>query len=170
VRSRLFTFFSALSLLLCVAVCVLWVDSYLARSGVHRSYRGVVWYAATMDGRFYIGRQEDLSPAAQASTRPPEFGTKRVPSPVPPLPARMIGWQLGVAGWGGERRPRSYDISGFVGPLWLLAAGTALTAWWGWRLARRKSGTPGTCPSCGYDLTGNVSGTCPECGTEGAAT
>ena len=21
------------------------------------------------------------------------------------------------------------------------------------------------CPSCGYDLTGNVSGTCPECGT-----
>ena len=22
----------------------------------------------------------------------------------------------------------------------------------------------GLCPSCGYDLTGNVSGTCPECG------
>ena len=24
--------------------------------------------------------------------------------------------------------------------------------------------TPGTCPQCGYDLTGNVSGRCPECG------
>ena len=26
---------------------------------------------------------------------------------------------------------------------------------------RRKRGL---CPSCGYDLTGNVSGVCPECG------
>ncbi len=23
----------------------------------------------------------------------------------------------------------------------------------------------GTCPYCGYNLTGNVSGVCPECGT-----
>jgi hypothetical protein len=23
----------------------------------------------------------------------------------------------------------------------------------------------GQCPTCSYDLTGNVSGTCPECGT-----
>ena len=28
---------------------------------------------------------------------------------------------------------------------------------------RRKLG-PNTCPSCGYDLTGNESGVCPECG------
>ena len=25
---------------------------------------------------------------------------------------------------------------------------------------------PGLCPSCSYDLTGNVSGICPECGTD----
>jgi hypothetical protein len=24
---------------------------------------------------------------------------------------------------------------------------------------------PGTCPQCGYNLTGNVTGRCPECGT-----
>ena len=30
-----------------------------------------------------------------------------------------------------------------------------------WASQRR----PGCCPTCGYDLTGNVSGRCPECGT-----
>ena len=29
---------------------------------------------------------------------------------------------------------------------------------------RPARGLPGHCPSCGYDLTGNVSGVCPECG------
>ena len=30
------------------------------------------------------------------------------------------------------------------------------------RVERRAKGL---CPSCGYDLTGNVSGVCPECGS-----
>jgi Flp pilus assembly protein TadB len=30
---------------------------------------------------------------------------------------------------------------------------------------RRQRLAAGLCPSCGYDLTGNVSGVCPECGT-----
>lgn len=29
---------------------------------------------------------------------------------------------------------------------------------------RRDREARGQCPSCGYDLTGNVSGVCPECG------
>ena len=33
------------------------------------------------------------------------------------------------------------------------------------RYARRANArAKGSCPDCGYDLTGNVSGTCPECG------
>src|SRR5688500_10199075 len=32
------------------------------------------------------------------------------------------------------------------------------------RRRREASMKAGLCPSCGYDLTGNVSGTCPECG------
>lgn len=31
------------------------------------------------------------------------------------------------------------------------------------RRLRRERVPPGTCPSCGYNLTGNVSGRCPEC-------
>ncbi len=30
--------------------------------------------------------------------------------------------------------------------------------------ASRQTSTPGVCPVCAYDLTGNVSGRCPECG------
>jgi len=45
-------------------------------------------------------------------------------------------------------------------------------SWWIWQrrtgkwLARREAlRSQGRCPSCAYDLSGNVSGTCPECGT-----
>jgi hypothetical protein len=31
--------------------------------------------------------------------------------------------------------------------------------------ARSRRQSPGYCPSCDYDLTGNTSGVCPECGT-----
>jgi len=39
---------------------------------------------------------------------------------------------------------------------------------WGRRAAKAllRRMAAGRCPSCGYDLTGNVSGRCPECGTE----
>ena len=32
-------------------------------------------------------------------------------------------------------------------------------------LRRRRIRHQGSCPACGYNLTGNTSGTCPECGT-----
>jgi hypothetical protein len=32
------------------------------------------------------------------------------------------------------------------------------------RRGRESRRLNGFCPTCGYDLTGNVSGTCPECG------
>jgi hypothetical protein len=36
------------------------------------------------------------------------------------------------------------------------------------RARRRRRAARRQCPSCAYDLTGNVSGTCPECGTPAA--
>jgi len=35
---------------------------------------------------------------------------------------------------------------------------------WSTRRTRRPRRRRGTCRTCGYNLTGNVSGTCPECG------
>ncbi len=59
---------------------------------------------------------------------------------------------------------RDWVLAGaFVGlPLFLgviLSVALAVQAVW------RQSTTPGFCPVCNYDLTGNVSGTCPQCGT-----
>lgn len=45
----------------------------------------------------------------------------------------------------------------FWGMTWLMLWAVARA----WRLPT----TPGKCPTCDYDLTGNTSGVCPECGT-----
>ena len=51
-------------------------------------------------------------------------------------------------------------------PLWYFTAIFALfplAMWWRpFRYFQRRR--RGVCPSCGYNLTGNVSGVCPECG------
>lgn len=54
-------------------------------------------------------------------------------------------------------------------PLGLVLAALSVlpTAWaYGVIQRRRRRMRPGHCPSCSYDLTGNVSGVCPECGAK----
>lgn len=54
-----------------------------------------------------------------------------------------------------------------IAPAWAIASLFALlpairlSGWW----RKRHSLRAGLCPSCSYDLTGNLSGVCPECGT-----
>ena len=58
----------------------------------------------------------------------------------------------------------------FVGawlPLLVLAGAVWLLARPMIRARRRR---PGSCVTCGYDLTGNTSGRCPECGTAATGT
>ena len=59
-------------------------------------------------------------------------------------------------------RPNRYTITI---PLWAPLAGFLLYPIIGFCRGhfRRETGAP-LCPSCGYNLTGNVSGRCPECG------
>lgn len=50
-------------------------------------------------------------------------------------------------------------------PFWMILSVTAgITGLLWLRPGRRPP--PGHCPTCGYDLTGNMTGTCPECGRE----
>jgi hypothetical protein len=54
---------------------------------------------------------------------------------------------------------------------WLALACAAVPAFrFTWYVRRRLRRTAtGLCPSCGYNLTGNVSGVCPECGHAASA-
>ena len=71
------------------------------------------------------------------------------------LPKPQVNWVVDV-----EDSP-TYRSLGV--PLWIPIAGIgAITTWC---LRRwREAPAPGTCPCCGYDLTGNTSGRCSECG------
>lgn len=64
----------------------------------------------------------------------------------------MIGGFLGT----------SVVLMVFVGPV----IGVLVAALLIRKIDRDQAYPPGTCRSCGYDLTGNVSGRCPECGQE----
>ena len=66
----------------------------------------------------------------------------------------------------GLRLPRireHWRVTYRVVPLWLILAAVSAPTAFLWYRDRRQP--KGHCPSCGYDLTGNVSGVCPECGT-----
>jgi hypothetical protein len=64
---------------------------------------------------------------------------------------------------------RSPNASGYMTqrsvPLWMVAAAAAVLPVRWLVLFRRRRRPPGSCATCGYNLTGNTSGVCPECGT-----
>ena len=49
-------------------------------------------------------------------------------------------------------------------PLWIPLALFVIWTAFAWRSYVRNQPRFGTCSSCGYDLSGNLSGVCPECG------
>ncbi|HZL37098.1 MAG TPA: hypothetical protein VFC78_17395 [Tepidisphaeraceae bacterium] len=61
-----------------------------------------------------------------------------------------------------------HSIDSLFRSIGALAAAGALVffVWHGLTGERRRfRKQSGLCPSCGYNLTGNISGICPECGT-----
>ena len=180
---RLLTLCSAMSLLLCVAVCVLWVRSYWTRDLILFGRAGgeghlvqsllgrVHWMT---DFGFHSGglgqfvhQADALSPQAIWNG-----GTSGYPA--------SVRWHFGLV-W------QTYDayhadfrlgISGFIThhrlvviPYWALGIPFALAPL-GWAVSwfrRRWRFGAGLCPSCGYDLRATP-GRCPECGTPGSVT
>jgi hypothetical protein len=179
VRRRLFSFFSALSLLLCVAVCVLWVQSYrnpvkwlrvTARPASSLYVQDSVWntHGVLMPGHL----RRTLNADAMEHVRP-ELPSDWSPGRVGPLPARNVPERLLGYRVRWVTLPPTPDsapgpaFSVHLGvPHWLLATISLLlpAQWVRSAIRRRRGQRNGLCPQCGYDLRATPA-RCPECGT-----
>ena len=164
-RLRLLNVLTVLSLLLCVAVCVLWVRSHF----VSEQYLWVAHPSTAPEHRFSVlAHSGQLSaswtrtPARRSGrfgkhfvreiTRPPvQFWSKR------PDGTTTFWSRLGFAAWKGSAHAPAWSVAAA-----LAAAAVVGARPWRWRWRRRRS--PGLCPVCGYDLRATP-GQCPECGT-----
>jgi hypothetical protein len=189
VRHRLFSLASALSLLLCVAVCVMWVRSFKHCSDTTLNLR--TFYVNLNDANGVVGgavvhdfapdrpawqyrrepvRREDM-PGSNWVTESGSGKTSRVQSVAP------NAWGFGVhdagptpggsrGAWAhGGRRMWIIWV-----PYWLPALLTAaLPAEAIYRIIRqRRRRSAGQCKVCGYDLRATPD-RCPECGAQPAA-
>ena len=188
-KRRLLNLLTALSLLLCIAVCVLWARSYSRAERVRsarshltgpRQYQ-VIRSLFVADGLIvYVGDVTRADYEGDEAITEPLFEPSRQPDGVRRDNATPRGFLDDLNDsdywpyYGFLAETRGYAFSPRDGtwytvvsiPCWALAAPAALLP--AGRLAsstrRRFRRRRCACASCGYDLTGNVSGVCPECG------
>jgi hypothetical protein len=179
---RLLDIFAGVSLLLCVAVCVLWVRSYRLSERVE--WQGQAGWRSV---RSATGQVEVALLVADWSGHPAEFHGPRYERDVARRPFNWLMLLCGSAGdtrasweWGGfawhERHNRAQGVLHAVAwaPFWSVATATGLppVGWaagrWRSRRRGRRNGA-GYCRACGYDLRATPQ-RCPECGlaVEGA--
>jgi hypothetical protein len=164
--------FTMLSLLLCIAVCVLWVRGYVPRYDWFDHFFGTrhgTGYGCYVESNrgtmFFVGyaSREWHHPGG-----PVRYGA---------LPS---GYDT-VFGFGcGHLDPMPLRDTGMVAgftfvsaPHWFLALLTAFpAARWTWSaITRRWRANQGRCTACGYDLRAHREGErCPECGAVNPST
>jgi hypothetical protein len=169
---RLFTLLSALSLLLCVAVGVLWLRSYSYYEGgpvfLTHSSLGV----ESVQGYFIVRWRADENTREKQVRRWVVVPAFRSRSGLPTFPPEETTRVLGVVYWNTE-----LPIQGWSTPMqlrflvvpypWLVVLFLTLPlVYVGYRW-RSRTRHPSLCRSCGYDLRATLD-RCPECGTAAA--
>ena len=164
-KRRLFTILSALSLMLCVATCALWVRSYwlcdaiLLYDGDHRTFQLIT----AVRGRIQVVFARTKSLPAQEVPESFLVHESEAAFDMFPRPRRFLG-----VGWGQSAtvppwfwRPALSLPHAYVAFLAAIMPGVQFYR----RLRRQNRGSRGLCLSCGYDLRASPD-RCPECGTE----
>ena len=176
VMRRLFDIFAGVSLLLSLAVCVIWWRSYRLSERIDWRNDGGSRSLRSATGYVEVGLI-----VADWSKHPAEFHAPKYERDVARPPFNYILLMCSSAGdtrtsweWRGfawhERRNRNLGVLHAVtwAPFWGVAATTALPSlgWSAGRLRSRLRGRhkdQGLCRGCGYDLRATPQ-RCPECG------
>ena len=164
---HVFTILSALSLLLCVAMCAMWVrkpNPIIWGDGT----AGIQYQLVASCGYVYLCTSSELRPlppGARAGTMP--YGEGWAALGIGQMQYVDVGLKADLK----TLVPGTYGhhTETFVALPWLLLLTVLLPAWACARylrksFARRRAAT-GCCPTCGYDLRAHSAGDrCPECG------
>jgi hypothetical protein len=150
---RLFTAWSVLSLVLCLAIVVLWILSFRRPLVYGFRHHGDASQAVVGCGRIEISNSPAV--AAEAAQRRRDLAIMSTIGGESEKPLLVLAPPK-VSPWTWS--------SGLTVPLLALLLGLA-PAFAVTDLIRRAAKDPSAiCSACGYNLTGNTSGVCPECG------
>lgn len=167
-QRRLRTIIASLSLLMCVAICMLWVRSYrltdiVACDPQDTPAGGSEWFARSETGAVYFAHNMHL---VNGFTSP---GCRWGANPVDPRIAGFRvntnngGFNLGSFGLGLYRSPNRLHSNTVIKlPHWSMALLFSLMPT-SWLFVRRSRSPAGCCQSCGYNLRASPN-RCPECG------
>jgi hypothetical protein len=170
-RRRLLNLVTALSLLLCVALCVLWARSYWRRDSIVYNAPGELSAISSNHSSVYFERNTGWpwGPVRgknwQWRSDTPAVGSTWDSD----VSRRVVRFRFLRFAWAAHDPPaEAYRLRMLIVPYWSLTLLTAiLPAIWfraAWRRrVRRRRDAGGLCPACGYDLRATP-GRCPECG------
>jgi hypothetical protein len=169
---RLFTLFSALSLLLSVAVVVLWVRSYRSTDTLYRYWPSHYVTVVSRNGAIEIRRFEYAKPVPRS---PEQLRLRHVRGMrVTTVVGESVTFdRLGLGRFRFTSSSGAFTLDIYVIRWWHLLLPVAippalLLGVVARNRVRCRRRVAGLCPRCGYDLRATP-GRCPECGTSAAA-